>query len=276
MSARLSRRLSIVVLVCLVFGLAGTVAQAQLPVTDVLALAEKITQNVLQETTKAIRQLQAEKVYKMSIRLSEWVDLATYVIDAVDMPEWRIHCWFDACGGLYANDYLSALTYGDRSGAGYASVTVPRQDPSAAFTTGYTPKSQAIMRTYLASLDLLDSSIVRDTHVAGQYRFGGRDESEALIELQDMVLKKDPTESLASSLDQVSAAKIVTLQNKQARAAMETALLEQLAVEQVLDRETDVAVHNMIMTTLQAQGDEPGPPSVVAGATDALSNWHLR
>ena len=63
----------------------AAVTRAQLPVTDVLALVEHITEVALQQTIKAVRQLQAEKVYKMSLRLSQWVELARYYIDA------RIH-----------------------------------------------------------------------------------------------------------------------------------------------------------------------------------------
>src|SRR4051812_26374404 len=83
--------------------------RAQIPVTDVLALAQHIIDVALQETQKVIRQSQAERLYKMSVRLSAWVSLARYVIDRDVMPEWRIHCWFAECGNLFSNDYLQAL-----------------------------------------------------------------------------------------------------------------------------------------------------------------------
>jgi hypothetical protein len=258
--------------------LAGaTATRAQIPVTDVLALAEHIIDVTLQETIKVVRQSQAELTYKMSLRLSTWTSLLGYVIDAENMPEWRIHCWFAECGNLYANDYLQSLTYGDPGGAGYASVTVKRLDPSPAFSTGYTPEAQAILRSQLGTLDLIDSAIIRDSHTAGQHRFGGRTESEALIAMQDMVTDEDSEQSLAAVLDKVSAAAIVELQNKQTRAQLETALLEQLVVEQTFAREADVELSNMVLTKLRADvDDESGSPSVVTNATAALRNWRLR
>jgi ACT domain-containing protein len=271
-------RTRIITALILAFVLSGAaVSRAQIPVTDVLALAEHIVDVALQETIKVVRQSQAELTYKMSLRLSTWVSLARYVIDAENMPEWRIHCWFAECGNLFANDYLQALTYGDPSGAGYDSVTVTRLDPSPAFSTGYTPEAQAILRSQLGTLDLIDSSIVRASHTAGQHRFGGRTEAEALIALQDMVTDEDREQSLAAVLDKVSAASIVELQNKQTRAALETAILEQLVVEQTVAREADVELSNMMLTKLRADADdEDRPPSVVDHATDALRNWRLR
>lgn len=269
------RRLFAALLVVVVVLTAGAV-HAQIPVTDVLAQVEHITNVVLQETIKAIRHSQAERVYKMSLRLSQWVSLTGYNLHRDLMPEWRIHCWFAECGGLFANDYLHALTYGDWTGAGYDTVTVPRRDPAPAFSAGFTTESQAIIRSNLATLDLVDSALVRGTHTAGQYRFGGRAEAEAIINFQAMVTDEDLEQSLAAKLDHVAAAKLVTVQNKQARAAMDVALLEQLAVEGVLERETDAAVNNMRLTRMFAEDGEGGPPSITAGATSALQGWHLR
>jgi hypothetical protein len=255
----------------------ATASRAQIPVTDAIALAEHIVAVGLQTTIRVLRQSQAELTYKMSLRLSEWTSLAGYLIDRDNMPEWRIHCWFTECGNLFANDYLQALTYGDPAGAGYDSVTVKRLDPAPAFSAGYTPKAQAILRSQLGTLDLLDSSIVRASHTAGQHRFGGRTEAEALIALQDMVTDEDREQSLAAVLDKVSAASIVELQNKQTRAALETAILEQLVVEQTVAREADVELSNMALTKLRSDADDENrPPSVVDHATEALRNWRLR
>jgi hypothetical protein len=92
-----------------------------------------------------------------------------------------------------------------------------------------------------------------------------------------MVTDEDREQSLAAVLDKVSAASIVELQNKQTRAALETALLEQLVVEQTFQREADVAVNNMILTHMRAADDEGGSPSVVTNAAvDALRHWRLR
>jgi hypothetical protein len=183
---RRKRKAHVVAAMVVAFVLAGaTATRAQIPVTDIAALAEHIIDVGLQETIRVVRQTQAELTYKMSLRLSTWVSLEGYRILADDMPEWRIHCWFAECGNLFSNDFLQSLTYGDPGGAGYASVTATRIDSASAFSAGYTPEAQAILRSQLGMLDLIDSAIVRDSHTAGQHRFGGRTESEALIAMQD-------------------------------------------------------------------------------------------
>jgi hypothetical protein len=155
-------------------------------------------------------------------------------------------------------------------------VALSRADPEAAFTSGFTADAQGVIRSQLALLDLADSAIVRDTHTAGVYRFGGRDEADAIIQMQADVTAEDREQSLAAVLDKVSGAELVKLQNKQARAAMETAQLEQLLVEQTFEREADAAVNNMRLTRMQADADEGGPPSMVDRSTDALTHWRLR
>jgi len=112
-------RRRVVTALVLAFVLAGaTATRAQIPVTDFLALAEHIVDVALQETINVVRQSQAELTYKMSLRLSTWTSLVGYIIDAENMPEWRIHCWFAECGNLFANDFLQSLTYGDQVAQG--------------------------------------------------------------------------------------------------------------------------------------------------------------
>lgn len=266
----------------LVFG-AGTVllvslastSHAQIAVTDVLAFVKHVALVLLQIETQAVRQDQAERVYKMSLRLSTWTSLLKYAIDREDQPEWRIHCWFEGCGNLYANDYLHALTYGDADGAGYDHVTTPRQ-PAGGILDGLSDEAAASVRADLALIDLADSAIIRGTHETGRIRFASRDEAEAIIALDAIVTDDTVDDSLAASLDRVTAASMLEAQNKQTRAELEAATLEQLLVEQAWDRSGETAITNMRIRKLQAdQGGEDRLPSMVDRATDALVGWRL-
>jgi hypothetical protein len=87
----------------------AAVTEAQIPVTDALALIQHIVTVTLQDTINVVRHTQAERVYKMSLRLSDWGSLGRYVIDRDFMPEWRIHNWFTD-DVLYAKPYHFALT----------------------------------------------------------------------------------------------------------------------------------------------------------------------
>jgi hypothetical protein len=259
------------------FVLAGAAStQAQTPVTDFFAIVQHILEVGLQQTQKVIRQSQAEKVYKMSVRLAAWVSLAQYVIDRDFMPEWRIHCWFAECGNLYANDYLQALTYGDPSGRGYDSVTLKRADPSGVFHAGLTDKAEVILRSALAAIDLMDSTMIRDSHTAGINRFGGRNESQVLIDLQAAILDEDGEQSLAAVMDKASVNAMTEAANKQTQAQLDTAIVEQLLTQQTVEREGDVALMNMSLTWMAAQEEDAARAAERANAPDPLKTWHLR
>ena len=133
------------------------------------------------------------------------------------------------------------------------------------------------MRSNLATLDLMDS-VDRARHAhrrpasVRRARRGGSHHH-----LQEMVLEKDPNASLAAALDQVAAGKIVALQSKQTRAQLETALLEQLIVEQTFEREGEAALeqHDRDSDAGRRKTRED-PLRWSTNATEALTNWHLR
>jgi len=259
------------------FVLAGSAPTlAQTPVIDFLANVQHFIQVGLQQTQKVIRQSQAEKVYKMSVRISAWVSLARYVIDRDFMPEWRIHCWFAECGNLYSNDYLRSLTYGDQFGRGYDSVTLKRHDADGVFGAGLTDKAEAVLRSSLAAIDLMDSTMIQGSHTAGINRFGGRDEAEVLIKVQDAVLDDDGEQSLAAVLDKASVNAMTEAANKQTQAQLDTAAVEQLVTQQTVEREGEVSTMNMALTWMASEDDPETSAAARDRRPDPLQTWHLR
>lgn len=248
--------------------------RAQIPVTDIFALVEHVIEVALQTTIREVRQIQAERLYKMSLRLAEWVSLDRYWIDADDMPEWRIHDWFTGFN-QFSNDFLAALTYGDASGAGYGRAVLPRQDPETVLG-GLSPTAAAFIRSDLALLDVADSAIIRATHETGRLRYNGRAEAEAIIALQAAVTEDDNEQSLTSALDKLAATALVEAQNRQAKGQFDAAVLEQLLVEQLWDRNADTAGMNLILSQFRAaQDDEGQAASLVEHAGEALRLWQL-
>lgn len=258
--------------------LSGTaISQAQIlctipcPIWDPLAIAKQVIMSELQDVINTVTQHQAEKLYKMSWRLSEWTSLAKYLIDRDDMPEWRIHNYFTE-DVLYAKPFNYALTYGDATGEGYEQVVLPRRAPGGLFD-GLSATAGAFLRSEQALVELADSAIIRGTHETGRLRFNGREESEAIIAMQEDVTKVDNTEALTAVLDKMSGEALVEARNKQARGQLQAAILEQLLVEQAWDRNAEAELWDMVRTQLGAATDDEGLTALVTESGDTLRHF---
>lgn len=257
----------------------SAISQAQIvctipcPIFDPLAKVQHVIVAATTEATNVIKQMQNERLYKMSLRVSTWgVTLKKYFIPQDDVPEvWKIHNWFTD-DVLYAKPFNHALSYGDASGDGFREVAVPRR--SAAGVMGAVgADAEAVLRSDLATLDVADSIIERGTHTTGRLRYNGRTEAEIIERLQDDATDEDPNQSLTAVLDKVALEAVVRARNQQAQGEFQSAILEQLLVDQLWERNADTAHMNMLLTTMQAQQDGEGRGPDLT--TDALSGWHL-
>jgi hypothetical protein len=252
------------------FGLGAGSAYAQLEVNDIAAIARNAIiaglKGVINENLDAQQQL----FVKMATRLAKFTPLSKYAILMDDTPEWRIHDWFTGAN-LYSNDFLQAMTYGDRSGAGYHSVSAPRVGGADAAMARLTPDAQAYLKGELALLDIADSIITRGTDQTGQLRFNGREEARTIDVLQQSVTDEDDEQSLTAVLDKISAAALMEANNKQARIQFETAMLEHLALDNMRDRNADAMQMNMILNQRQDAGTLDA--GMMTGAESNLRNW---
>lgn len=251
-----------------------TPVRAQLPVTDLFALVQHLIKAGIERAINELHHQQAERLYKMSLRLDEWRPLIHYVLDAEFMPEWRIHPWFVEAV-LFARPFLWSLTYGDRTGVGYAEVTVPRVPAAEAEAmVGLDPVSARQLRSQLALIDLADSLTIRGTHDEGRDRFNGRSEAQAIIDFQETVTDGSNADSVTAVLDKVAHGTLITAQNRQARIRMQLAILEHQILARLRQREASTAHGNLVTTILSTPaGPDPDP---VAGNGDALANWSIR
>src|SRR5437870_7164294 len=118
------------VLAAIGVGVCGSVAAAQIVVTDPAvtiknAIIATLRQQVLDTATQ-----QAASLRRMARRLSAFADLSRYAISDDDTPKWRIHVFFGD-EFLYANPFNAALNYGDRDGAAFEQVARRREIPGA-------------------------------------------------------------------------------------------------------------------------------------------------
>jgi hypothetical protein len=208
---------------------------------------------------------QHDRLRRMAQRLSAHTSLEKYAVP--EPPGWRA---VDPGTFPYGHGYLGALTYGDPSGAEFASVSRPRMSVEDTLS-GRSPAAREQIERALATLDLADSTIVIATHQTGQLRDNGRREAAAIDELERAVTNPSPDQSATAVLEKLSGAALIEARQKQARLQLLTVIVEQLLVDNKRSRDTEAAVLNMRLEQLRVVGDEGG--GLVTGASEDLRTW---
>ena len=255
--------------------LGGTaISQAQIictipcPVWDFGAILKSIAINTIKNTINDIAQQQAERLYKMSWRLTQFIPLVRYVIDPDDRPEWRIFDWFsDAV--LTAQPYHRSLSYGDRNGDGFAAISLTHPNPADVLGL-LEADGASVIRNRMAVVDLSDSAIVRSTDEAGLIRFHGRTSQNIVDIIQHIIVKDDNEESATAVLDKIAATRNIGLRDQEDRQKLRSAQLELSTVDNIELRDTATTAFNSFVYRKQDEGRTS--LAIVAGA-GALSTW---
>jgi hypothetical protein len=257
MITRLSLTATLVLLIT-----SGT-SWAQFVVTDPVTTARNAIIAQLHVDVLAKMVQQRDRLVRMARRLSELVRLDRY--RSIDVPLWRIH---DAETRLFANDFHSALNYGDAAGRAYVSVARARLGLPDLVPDG--PARRAI-EAALATLDAADSTVLTAVHQAGLLRFNGRSEGRAIDALETDVLDPSVEQGATAVVGKISGAHLLETRQKQARLQFLTGVLEQLLLDNKRARDAEVAVMNMQLQRLSA-GRIPGT-AITRGAADDLRGW---
>ena len=260
-----------VVTICAALVLGAGFAAAQIVVFDPAVTARNAAIATVKEEVLSVLTDQGRKLRRMARRLSALTDLDKYSL--TEPPAWRIHWFIDDGTFLYANPYNAALNYGDGEGTSFADVARWREPVGAALAqlAEEAPDTLAAIEAELATLDIADSTIIAGTDQAGQLRYNGRREDDAIGALDANVIDPSGTQSATAVLDKISGAGLIRARQQQARVHFLSAIVEQLLVDNKRARDAEAAAMNMQLGRLR-DGRTAGL-DLVAGATDDLRRW---
>ena len=262
------RRFAITVALVLMGCLA---AHAQIAVHDPAVTARNSATAALKEYLVNLQRDQRRQLRRMARRLSAFTSLDKYAV--ADVPEWRIHVFFDAPeeAVLFARDYHAAMNYGDASGNAYRGVTVPLIDAATVVDEGVDVRSLRDFAARLATIDVADAAAISATNDAGQVRYNGRQELQAITQLESDVIDPSEEQSATAVLEKLSGAALIGTRQRQARAELLVGIVEQLLVDSKRSRDTEASVMNMQLSTWR--DGRAANDAFVAGTGDALRTW---
>lgn len=205
--------------------------QAQLAVYD--------PANYVQAVTRYQQMLQQYQFWLRQARRLP-VDMAA----RYRVPEvlWRIHDSAEAFP--YAGPILSALNYGDPTGAQYFRVVrqlEPLDPVLARLPAGFRRR----MTDSYATIQMADSAATMGVHQAGIIRFNGRAILRAIDAMeQDLVAVPDEFHSQTALLNKINGANVLGLRIAERNSQFLLATLEQLLVEGKRKRDAEAQLMN--------------------------------
>lgn len=248
------------------------------PIWDPASIAQHAIITAITETINTILGDQAEEVYKWSRRLSTWLPMAKYSIDALDQPDWRLHSFWDA-SVIFSKEYFRVLTYGgDASGVvGILPISVPRVNPDSVLMK-LSPDASESLRADLATIDAADSTLILTSNMAGLLRYNGRSFGQANNDLQEDVLNESMDESATAVLDRIAAEQMIGARSKQTKIQMLAGLVELGVVDSKRERDRDVNQMNMMLRRMDkiTDGEEGADSSMVTNATSVIRGWRIQ
>jgi hypothetical protein len=247
------------------------VTEAQIAVYDPAVTARNSATAALKEYLANLQRDQSQQLRRMAKRLSVFTNLDKYAV--TDIPQWRIHIFFDAPEEevLFARDYHAALNYGDASGNAYLGVAVPLIDAAAVVDEGVDVGALRDFAARLATINVADATAISATNDAGQVRYNGRTELDAIAQLESDVIDPSQEQGATAVLEKLSGAALIGTRQRQARTELLVGIVEQLLVDSKRARDTEASLMNMQLATWRTGG--AANDAFVRGSGDALRTW---
>jgi hypothetical protein len=264
----MARRILVIATIALIT-MGSRYAHAQIVVHDAALTFRNTVIATLKSQLLGTLTEEADRIQRMARRLSTLTSLDKYAVP--DPTRWRSYRYQDI--NLYANAYADALDLGDADGTAYESVARGRQSAQAALAQlgEDEPAAEGAILSWLATLDLADSTVIVGTDQNGRLRANGRLEMRAVDELERDATDPSPTQSATAILDKLSGAVLLGTRNRDARTQFVSAVVEQLLIDNKRARDAEAAAMNMQLGRLR--DGRAAATSVVAGAASDLRTW---
>ena len=241
-------------------------ANAQIPVTDVLALAKII--QIVSLTNELITIMREEYQTINRIGLGYGGNLLGFRIPPTPPLN------HDPAKFEYAAELLEGLNSGDPYGDHYNKVVRPVMRPGTLFEQ-LPEDARKYLEAGFATIEIADSIATMGIHGSAQAR-GYAERIAALIQSfqWDVTTPGGGLHEVTAIADKLAIAGLINSRQNQSSSQIKSSQLElQLARTKAM-RDAQAAQMNMTITNLKDDGQANG--EIVGGADDALRNWHLR
>ena len=237
-------------------------ASAQLAVIDPSNLQQAVL--IAERTQRHLEELQAQ--YRTIMRMSRGLgDLDRYRVPRIaGQPH-------DPVRFPNAAPWLQGLNSGDAAGNAYYSVTLPLQ-PLAEMPRNMSVAAHRSFENQIATLELSDSVAMMAGHQVGAIRqYNGRIEQAVQVLEDDVMNGLARYHELTAILDKVAVGELLGRRQDMAANQLLSHAVEQLLARGKRLRDAEAATMNMQLTTwkLSQRANE----AMVSGSANALRTW---
>lgn len=227
----------------MLLGLIAAPAHAQIPVTDVFALAQLIkTAYQVQQIIRLSRE-ELQTVQRLSRGYGG--TFAPYRLPS--LPQ----LGHDVGRYPYAAALLEGLNSGDTYGDRYRQVVTPVRPPAGAFD-GLTPEARREREVAYAAIEIADSIAVMGVHESAQARGYAGLITQVIERLQrDTTAVGSEYHQLTAVADKIALAALIKASQDQNSNQVESAILEQQLARNLRLRREAVELVNMSLTRMQ-------------------------
>ncbi len=262
-------------LACLAIIICGSApAWAQLAVFDPLNYAEALEQFAeleRQYTQMVLTYQQIRAQYQHMLKMAQRVPVDMLTRYRVPAVPWRTPGTTDAYGT--SGGWVSALNYGDATGAGYRQATQPLDLYGAALNQRPTEEVSRI-KTQYATAELFDAAAVHALHGIGLVRQNGKQLLQVLANLeQDSLSSRDDMNTLIATLNKINALAVLSARAGQSTNQMLVSLLEERLVAGKRERDAEANDLNAHIAFVQQARDLYS--RAAAGSAEAIAAFRL-
>jgi hypothetical protein len=241
-------------------------AHAQIPVTDVLSIAQLVRMAI--QVRQTIELMKEEYQTIQRVARGYGGSFAPYRIPTLPQLNHEVGRY------PFGAPLLEGLNSGDPYGDRYKQVVRSVLRPGGLFEQ-LPPDARKAMEAAFAGIEIADSIATMGVHESAQARGYALRIAQLIERLQrDVTASGSEYHQVTAIADKLAIAGMVNGRLNQNSNQVESAILEQQIARNLRLRREAAESMNMALTRMKDNGDST--QAIVGGATEALQNWRLR